>query len=394
MTQPAPDWISFEADKTEGLDLLGLRAPVQQIGNQRFNGVTTVTPKLRYLSVLTWIIWRYSHARLPNAWRPFERFIEAQEALIVLANRLKSREIGNLVGVTKADELLDSGRQNFPLQRLVQQTAFNVYVTTSRQLHLTHDETDGVLPGLTKEHGLKLAQAFDAVIRDTAYGRQLERRPTIDRASRDAVEELADGVFLDRIPRGEREILIDAIMPQTPETEPERNRLAQYALLLWLARAKGGEPEESDVFDAARKLPRALPRALIPVLDDWLEYIIRDVVAVTHEAVFDAVMREVDVASAERGGPATAERVVAGLLNESDEHNAILRQLDLLRRNETAHSISFATLRDRVHRVCSDDETVSSGLRRWRDGLSETTLYNMALASGRAAADHLEPGGR
>jgi hypothetical protein len=50
MAQPAPDWISFEADKSEGLDLLGLRAPVQHIGNQRFDGVTTVTPKLRYLS--------------------------------------------------------------------------------------------------------------------------------------------------------------------------------------------------------------------------------------------------------------------------------------------------------------------------------------------------------
>jgi hypothetical protein len=66
--------------------------------------------------------------------------------------------------------------------------------------------------------------ALDAVIRETAYGRQLERRPTIDSASRDALEELADGVFLDRIPRGEREILIDAIMPQTPETEQERSR--------------------------------------------------------------------------------------------------------------------------------------------------------------------------
>lgn len=51
MALPAPDWISFEADKTEGLDLLGLRAPVQRIGNDLFNGVTTVTPKVRYLSV-------------------------------------------------------------------------------------------------------------------------------------------------------------------------------------------------------------------------------------------------------------------------------------------------------------------------------------------------------
>jgi hypothetical protein len=46
MPQPAPDWISFDAEKAESLDLLGLRAPVQRIGNQLFNGVTTVTPKV------------------------------------------------------------------------------------------------------------------------------------------------------------------------------------------------------------------------------------------------------------------------------------------------------------------------------------------------------------
>ena len=56
---------------TEGLDLLGLRAPVQRIGNDLFDGITTVTPKVRYLSVLTWIIHRYSQERLPNGWSQF-----------------------------------------------------------------------------------------------------------------------------------------------------------------------------------------------------------------------------------------------------------------------------------------------------------------------------------
>lgn len=74
MALPAPDWISFEADKTEGLDLLRLRAPVQRIGNDLFNGVTTVTPKVHYLSVLAWIVWRYSEARLPDSWRSFISF--------------------------------------------------------------------------------------------------------------------------------------------------------------------------------------------------------------------------------------------------------------------------------------------------------------------------------
>jgi len=86
---------------------------VQRIGNQLFDGVTTVTPKVRYLSVLAWIVWRYSEARLPNSWKSFISFAEAQEAMVVMANRLKSRSIRNLVGVTKADKLLDSGGRRF-----------------------------------------------------------------------------------------------------------------------------------------------------------------------------------------------------------------------------------------------------------------------------------------
>ena len=45
MAQAVPDWVSFEAEKTEGLDLLGLRAPVQRIGNDLFDGITTVSKR-------------------------------------------------------------------------------------------------------------------------------------------------------------------------------------------------------------------------------------------------------------------------------------------------------------------------------------------------------------
>jgi hypothetical protein len=384
MVHPVPDWISFDAEKTEGLDLLGLRAPVQRIGNELFNGVNTVTPKVRYLSVLTWIVWRYSEARLPDSWRSFISFAEAQEAVIVLANRLKSRSILNLVGVTKADKLLDAGRKTLPLQRLAQNVAYNIYVTTSRQLNLTHDKNAN-FAGLTKERGIDLAKAFDLVIRDTTYAKGLAKNPRLDQVSIKMLEELSDGLFLDRIPREERDILIDAVVPPKPEDD-ERSRLANYALLLWLSEAKAKEIEEGDVFAAATAPPHGLPNCLQSVLDAWLEYIIRDLIAVTHEAVFEAVLRQIDIASAERGAPALAAEVVAALLNEADEHNAILRQLNLLHGRESIEKISFAELRDRIHRACEDRTTVNAGLRRWRYGLSETTLYEMALKSGPAAA--------
>jgi hypothetical protein len=38
MSQPVPDWVPFDAEKATGLDLLALRAPVQLISNELFNG--------------------------------------------------------------------------------------------------------------------------------------------------------------------------------------------------------------------------------------------------------------------------------------------------------------------------------------------------------------------
>jgi hypothetical protein len=314
MVVTAPDWVSFGAEKTEGLDLLGLRAPVQRIGNDLFDGITTVTPKVRYLSVLTWIMHRYSQARLPNGWAQFFRFAEAQEAVIVLANRMQSKTILNLVGVTKADELLRDEGQRLPLRRLAQDIAYNIYVTTSRQLHLTHDE-GSVIGGLTEDRGLKLAEAFDAQVANSAYDRVLRRNSRIDNTSRRALEEIADNLFLDKLPRAERDILIDAVLPKQPFDTRERNRLRHYALLLWLTQ-KGGEPvAEEDVFEAAMSVPRGLPECLHGVVNDWLEYLIRDVLAVTHESVLKAVMRQIDIAAAERGAAPFASDIVRLALN-------------------------------------------------------------------------------
>jgi hypothetical protein len=98
MPIPPPHWVSFDANKTQGIDLLGLRAPVQAIGNNLLNGLTSVTPKLRYLSVLTWVVWRYAEGRLPDSRPAFMRFAAAQEAAIVMANLVHDRTTLALIG--------------------------------------------------------------------------------------------------------------------------------------------------------------------------------------------------------------------------------------------------------------------------------------------------------
>ena len=52
-TIEAPEWVDSGAVLTDGLDLLGLRLPVQTIGGSLLDGVTTVTPSVRYIYVVS-----------------------------------------------------------------------------------------------------------------------------------------------------------------------------------------------------------------------------------------------------------------------------------------------------------------------------------------------------
>jgi hypothetical protein len=322
---------------------------------------------------------------LPDDWAAFREFAAAQEAVIVMANVLRDRTTLNLVGVGKAGDLLNSGVRTLPLEPLVRNIAFNIYASASRQLGLTFESDSGVY-GLSEQRGLELARAFDTIVGSTSYGKRLARRRRLDRIGRNDVEELSKNLSLDILPQREKTILIDAILPIKPVDSAERRRLTTFALLLWLSSQKGAELYEYDVFQAAREPPRKIPAVLSHALDGWLDYTIRDVLAVTHETVFEAVMAEVDAASARRGGPALAAEVTAAVLNAVDEHNEALRQLGLIAKNESVRHIGFHLMAERVQRACQDHETFSNGLRRWRGGLSESDLYDAALQAGPASA--------
>lgn len=47
----APSWINSGAVIAGGLDLLGLRLPVQFIGSTLLDGITTITPSVRYIAL-------------------------------------------------------------------------------------------------------------------------------------------------------------------------------------------------------------------------------------------------------------------------------------------------------------------------------------------------------
>jgi hypothetical protein len=79
-----------------------------------------------------------------------------------------------------------------------------------------------------------LAEEFDKIIQRSSYGSRLAKKPRLDSILRSDLEEHSEDVFLEAIPRGKRDILVDILLPGNPVDLAEKRRLSNYTFLLWL----------------------------------------------------------------------------------------------------------------------------------------------------------------
>ena len=174
-----PQWLDRIPIKDRGLDLLGLRNPVLSIGNVFLSGVTTITPAIRNLSYRSWMIWIYAQWNLPadeNYWRSFRERIESAFAL---SNLAVNPQMVGVIGSRKANSLIQSRFNDIELVKLVKsQDAFATYSNISQQLGLTIEDSN-LLPSLTLERGIKLAEEFDSGIRKTKFYQKIKSNPEL-----------------------------------------------------------------------------------------------------------------------------------------------------------------------------------------------------------------------
>ncbi len=165
---PIPEWIDTQSKPIVGLDLLGLRMPVQVINTSLINGVTTISPRIRHLSIRPWIIKMFSESGLPNEYSAVADFANRVEYSIALGILFNKRETVNIPGITNALELIDGDEDPIPVQKLVSQTVFTAYAGPTYDLVLSYAGETGI-PGLFEERGMVLAQAFENLTKDTRF---------------------------------------------------------------------------------------------------------------------------------------------------------------------------------------------------------------------------------
>jgi len=279
----APEWISSGASITGGLDLLGLRLPAQFIGGTLLDGVTTVTPSVRYLAFRAWLIHRYGQTGGPDSWQSFTQFAARIESALVLGNLTQEPSIGGLIGPEEALERLARGEPRIQISSLVQAPASTIYTGPSDQLRITQSRNDAV-PGLVFQRGLPLALAVNNRLKQVPIVDRLIAQTDLADVSVDDLRELGTQVRIDQIPDDERELLLAAIVPISP-LPSERGRIGTYASLLALARNLQAQPNESNFFDAACSAERFGEPLLDQVAEGWVAYCVRDAIAVTQEGV-------------------------------------------------------------------------------------------------------------
>ena len=375
---PDPEWVYSGANPVHGLDLLGLRLPVQVLGNALFDGVTTITPSVRYLSVLCWTIHVYGNARRPDSWEDFTEFAARVEAAVAVGNMLVEDTIVGIIGATEARKLAGAEDDPIALRKLVSQLATSIYSNPSEQLGLTVSRGDS-FPGLTRERGLVLAGVFSDSAMSTALGLELSKGSAPESVARNALEEFGQIVAFDRIPDAETEVLIEAILPRAPRPE-DRPRLQTYTCLLALAEQLGAIPKERDLFNEAETLDRTLPEVFESVLDGWLRYRVRDLIAYIHEVAFREIVVTLQEESKRLSGAIKASQVVKLLMASADDQTEALKDLLLVGSGEHVRALSFRTLNERC--INAFGSSVSQrGLQRGDGQLRESRIIEIAAGA-------------
>jgi DNA-binding transcriptional ArsR family regulator len=380
---PAPSWVDGGPGQGRGYDLLGLRLPAQAISYDILDGVTTITPTVRYLAIRSWIAHSYAQAGRPSDRETFREFAAGVEAAVAYGNLLNDFNRGGVLGRVKAKRVISSGDGTLPLLPLVGQIGVQVYGGPSSQL-LLQDPAESVIPRLTRERGVPLAEALAGRVSGCELGRIFNAGECPAAASREPLMEFGRLVNVVDIPEPEAALISAAILPEHP-LPAELPRVATNAMLLSVAGALGRTPTVDDIFHVAADPDASLQPALRPTLDGWLYYLVRDALAYCHEAVLDQVIRELE----SRGGTrkqVRSEEIIAALVAAADEHAAALKKLDLLAGGESPPALTFPEVAERMRTAAGERvEDGGRGPARWRGGFTELAVIGAVRAAGAGA---------
>lgn len=362
-----PEWIEQGINLNDGLDLLGLRNPVNVVGNSFLNGITTISPMIRYLSLRSWFIYMYHRCNLPNNYRDFLDFSVRLESTSSIAMLLDQSNLTGVIGATEASKIVQSEITQITPERLVQQPALNIYANPSIELDICFSRSSGIT-GLTKEYGLPLAEQIMKSVYDHPVVQRVLQSQKIEKYSREELTSLGELLNLNNIRSEERDLLIKALLlptetPQLPVIT--RHRVGTYSLLLFIAQKKKRLPKEKDFFKTVQEDITQIPKVLQKVVEGWNAYLIRDAIAVAHESILEQVVYQL---SQSRDRFLLRSEIIENILGYRNHINDSLEMFQLLNTGEEYPDLYFTDIYHRLVNQIEQKEYKGQYLDLWPAG--------------------------
>jgi len=373
-----PQWVDNEVSIVSGLDLLGLRNIAQAISNYCLNGITTISPQVRYLGIRAWFILMYEKCSLPDSYSSFIDFASKLEASVAIGTILHEPDIKGVVGVTEASNIVRNSDNQITVKKLVQQLVTHMYAQPSVDLGICFPRDTGIT-GITEERGLPLVEIIMSEVNGTSFVRKVLKETKVDTFEVDNLEEIGKILSIEDIPEKERGLLIDAVVPAGPRPygwQKDIMRVATYTLLLQLAKDNRAVPTPNDVFRAVLQPDSHYHAWLSDLLNGWLCFLIRDAMAVCHERVLETVVKELSSQERKR---IDRDQVVQNILERTGSINEKLHTIGVLKEKESFIDLRFLDVYSRIERTIGKSNHVDSGLQRWESNqLDETILIDLS----------------
>jgi len=369
-----PEWAENEAQEADGLDLLGLRNVAQTISNYCLNGITTISPQIRYLGIRSWILQIYANCNFPDHYSAFLKFGSKLEAAVAIGILLNESSVAGVIGSTKALEIIAKGDKEILMEKLVKnQIAINNYTGPSNNLSISFPRESGIT-GLTNEHGKLLAKSIMTKVANTNIVKMILEEKKIESFNRDDLVVLGQILSINNIPDDEREILLEILLPTEPSPngwENDIRRIATYTLLLQLAQDNQRIPTLDIFFEEILNPKNETNKGLLEIYNGWLCFLIRDSIAVAHEVTLQFVKSELGVES-KKYFP--RDVIIRNLINDSSSMENELKSLGLMNSNEKIENLHFMDIYKNLEKQINQNEFDLS-MQRWKNSsLNELNL--------------------